>query len=394
VKATISVKGRFHAFDLAAQLEARGCLAQLITSYPKFAVARYGIPRRRVSSLVADELLERAWQRLPARLRDRADPQLFFYEHYERRAAERLRPGADVFVGWSGASLAALRRAREFGMLTVVERGSSHILVQRELLREEYERFGLPLRFAHPGIVDKELAEYEEADYVAIPSSFVRRSFVERGLPEAKLIQLPYGVSLEGFSPTPRQDAVYRVLHCGAVSLRKGCHYLLQAFHELALADAELWMVGPVAPEMRPFQEHYASPSIVFHGPRPQAELHDYYGRCSVFCLASIEEGFAMVIPQAMACGLPVIITENTGGGDVVREGVEGHLVPIRDVEALKRRILELYEDRERCATMGTAARERVSRGLSWDDYGKGIVEAYRGALERRGRGSEAGARG
>ena len=181
------------------------------------------------------------------------------------------------------------------------------------------------------------------------------------------------------------EDGAFRVIHCGRVDLRKGCHYLIEAFHGLRLPRAELWLVGPVAPEMEAFRRRYESPSIVFHGPRPQAELARWYGRCAVFCLASLEEGMAMVIPQAMACGLPVIATPNSGAEEIVREGVEGHLVPVRDVEALRRRILELYEDPERRRAMGRAALARVRAGFTWDEYGDRVVAAYRELLARRG---------
>jgi glycosyltransferase involved in cell wall biosynthesis len=377
--------GRFHAFDLAAQLERRGHLHQLVTSYPRFLAARWGIPRSRVSSVLSNELLRRGFERLPARLRGRTDRAAAFHDHYGRRAARRLWPGADLLVAWSGSALPALRRARELGMATVVERGSTHIAWQTEILHAEYARFGLRPRTAPPGVVARELAEYAEADAIAVPSRFARRTFVERGVPEERLLCVPYGVSLASFAPRegPEQD-VFRLIHCGRVDLRKGCHYLLEAFHGLRLPRAELWLVGPVAPELEAFRRRYASPAIVFHGPRPQAELAGFYGRASVFCLASLEEGMAMVIPQAMACGLPVIATPNSGAEEAVRDGVEGWIVPIRDVAALRRRIVELYEDPERRRAMGRAALARVREGFTWDAYGDRVVAAYRSLLARR----------
>jgi glycosyltransferase involved in cell wall biosynthesis len=379
------VKSRFHAFDLAGELERRGHLHQLITTYPKYFAARWGIPRARISSVLSTELLGRAEERLPAWVRGRFDAESALLDHYARRAARRLRPGADLLVAWSASALPALRRARELGMRTVVERGSTHIAWQTDLLASEYARFGLRPRTASPRIVERELAEYAEADAIAVPSRFVRRTFVERGIPEERVICTPYGVSLASFAPpeTPGDD-VFRVIHCGAVTLRKGCQYLLEAFQGLALPRAELWLVGGVSPEMEEFRRRYASPQIVFHGAQPQADLARFYGRASVFCLASLEEGLAMVIPQAMACGLPVIATPNSGAEELVREGQEGLLVPIRDVDALRERILELYRDPERRRAMGRAALARVREGFTWSDYGDRIVAAYQQLLARR----------
>jgi glycosyltransferase involved in cell wall biosynthesis len=336
--------------------------------------------------VLSNELLRRGFEKLPAGLRERFDAEAAFLEHYGRRAARRLRPGAELLVAWSGSALPALRRARGLGMATVLERGSTHIAWQTELLRDEYARFGLRARVAPARVVERELAEYAEADAIAVPSRFARRSFVERGVSEERVLCLPYGVSLERFTPREGpEESVFRVIHCGRVDLRKGCHYLLEAFHGLRLPRAELWLVGPVAPEMEAFRRRFASPGVVLHGRQAQAELPRFYGRCAVFCLASLEEGMAMVIPQAMACGLPVIATTHSGAEEAVRDGVEGFLVPIRDVPALRRRILELYEDAERRRAMGRAALARVRQGFTWDDYGDRVVAAYRGVLARRG---------
>lgn len=384
MKVCVSVLGRFHAFDLARELHRHGALARLVTSYPRFVARRFGIPREQVRSVLSTELLRRGWTRLPHGLRGDHNPQNWFHEHYEARAARHIPEDADVFVGWSGSALAGLRRATELGMTTLVERGSSHMRAQCRLLTEEYEAFGLEPRIAHPGMVEKELAEYEEADYVGIPSEFVKRTFIEEGVPEEKLVQVPYGVSLESFRPpapgTREKQTTFEILQVGGVNLRKGSHYLLQAFRELDLPDARLTFLGRVAPEMQPFRERWASDRVVFHDPVPQNRLAAMYARASVFCLASIEEGLAMVTAQAMACGLPVVATTNTGAQDLVNDGTDGFIVPIRDPGALAEKLAWLYEHRDERLAMGRSAQERVSTGFTWEDYGNRVVRAYRAA--------------
>ena len=161
------------------------------------------------------------------------------------------------------------------------------------------------------------------------------------------------------------------------MSIRKGIHYLLRAFAELNLPQAELLLVGPVSPEIEPFLHEYAG-CYRYVAPQPQSRLSEFYGQSSVSVVMSLEEGMAMVIPQAMACGLPVICTANTGGEDIVRENVDGFIIPIRAVETLKERLFYLYQNPEKCREMGTSARERVACGFSWDDYGDRIFGKYR----------------
>lgn len=381
MRVAISVLGRFHAFYLAQQLQKREALAQLLTSYPKFKAVEHGIHAELVSSFVWLEAMKRIWHKMP--LKSTWNAQYFFSSLHDRRAAKALRPGADLFVGWSGSSLRALRRAKELGMIGVIERGSSHMLYQQRILAEEYERQGRR-EATHPKVIDQELAEYEEADVIVTPSSFARRSFLCEGVPEEKLITVPYGADLSAFRPVPKEDNRFRVIFCGNLTLQKGVHYLLQAFYELRLPDSELWLVGNVTEEIHSFLERYRRSDIIAHGPKPQSKLSWYYSQGSIFCLPSIQDGFGMVILQAMACELPAICTTNTASEDVIREGVEGFVVPIRDVEALKERILWAYDHRSQCLEMGRAARKRVSSGFTWDDYGDRIFSAYCRFAERK----------
>jgi glycosyltransferase involved in cell wall biosynthesis len=382
MKVTISLMGRFWAFYLAKELQSYGCLERLITSYPVFETVKYGIDRERICSLVINEILNRGWLKAPAMLKRRYNAQYLVHELFDRRAARHLPPQPELLVGWSSYSLHTLRRAKELGAKTVLERGSSHIVCQDLILREEYDRLGLRgHEFPHPQIIEKELLEYQEADFISIPSFFVKETFLQQGVPAAKLLHVPFGVDLTNFYPIPKVDKTFRVIHCGNLSLRKGVHYLLQAFWELKLPGAELWLIGSLPEEIRPFLKQFASPAIRHLGPFPEPELHKYYSQGSVFCLASIEEGLAMVQVQAMACGLPLIITTNTGGADLVREGREGFILPIRDVAALKEKILYCYENPEEARRMGEAARERVRTGFTWADYGDKMMACYRRIL-------------
>lgn len=384
MKVTLSVLGRFHAFNLAQQLQHRSNLLTLISTYPSFVITKYGIDATLVSSIWHLEVLNRAWQRLPTWLKGDRNLQFWFHEQFDKAAQHHLSSECELFVGWSSSCLYSLQRAKELGILTIVERGSSHMAYQTQVLQEEYERWGLKFTATHPQVYQRELQEYSQADRISIPSLFVKRTFIESGIPESKLIHIPYGISLAEFYPLPKEDNIFRVIHCGGITLRKGVPYLLQAFYELNLPNAELWLVGSLASEIEPFLSLYQRENIILKGKQPQSQLRWFYSQCSVFCLASLEEGLAMVQSQAMACGLPVIHTTNTGGGDIVRDGTDGFCVPIRDVEALKEKILFFFENPERRVEMGNNALEQARQSLSWDEYGKKMVAAYQSTLALR----------
>jgi glycosyltransferase involved in cell wall biosynthesis len=320
---------------------------------------------------------------VPSILRNSYNPQFALAELFDREVS-RCIDSSDIFVGWSGFSLHTLRKAKEKGSLVIVERGSSHISYEQEILREEYGIFGLKFKGAHPKIVEKELKEYEEADYIEVPSTFVKKTFLQLGVKEGKIIQNPLGVNLHEFNrKAPKNDEVFRIIYAGNMSLRKGVHYLLQAFSELNLPNAQLWLIGRMSNEIEPFLKKYGNERVFCKGPYPQGELHKYYSQGSVFALMSIEEGFANVIVQAMASGLPVICTNNSGGEDIVREGVDGYLIPIRSVTLLKEHLNRLYESPGLLKDLSQNAQRRVASGFTWDNYGEQMIGKYEEVLNR-----------
>jgi len=382
MQVTISVGGRFHAFYLAQQLLKRGYLAKLITSYPKFEVVKYGIPKDNVDSVIIKEIMQRGWGKLPNWLKNSYNPQYLIHEIYDKWVS-KIYKKSDIVVAWSSFGLHTIRKAKGMGAITVLFRGSSHILYQNKILEEEYKKFGLKYNAVHPKIIEKELKEYEKANYIQIPSIYAKRTFLAQGIPESKLIYVPLGVSISEFKPIPKNDNIFRIIYAGGMTLQKGVHYLLQAYSELRLPNSELLLVGRISDEIKPFFKKYEG-KYKWVGHVPQKELYKYYSQSSVFVHMSIQEGLSLVIPQAMACGLPVICTTNTGGEDIVRDGIDGFIIPIRDVEALKEKLIYLYENPDICKAMGQSAKERVSKGFTWDDYGERITKEYKRILAKR----------
>jgi glycosyltransferase involved in cell wall biosynthesis len=385
MKVTISVRGRFHAFDLAEHLQESGHLHRLITSYPAFEAVKYGLARDRLATLPVHEVIRRLWDRMPGPVRRRQRLAFFLEQLFDRQAARRIPPDSDLLVGWSSFSGHAIRRAKSAGINTVVVRGSTHIAFQREILAEEYARWGLtPPPFPVQSVAREE-AEYAAADFIDTQTDFVRRTFTDRGVAAAKIFVNPTGVRAEWFTPTAKADDVFRVIFCGTASIRKGTPDLLRAFAELDLPRAELWLIGPISDEIRPFLRRFERPSIRTLGPFREWELHKYYSQGSMFCIPSIEEGLAMVQPQAMACGLPLVCTTHAGGGVYMTTGREGFVIPIRDVDAIKEKILFFHDNPEAVVEMGRAARAAILAGFTWGHYGARMIEIYRRILAGEG---------
>jgi len=389
IKVDISVIGRFFAFDLAKSLQERGMLNKLFTTYPKFKAREFGVKSGNIVSCWWCEVLVRVMRKLGLIQKNPAN--IYLYHHCYMNALSRYvgKSSADVFVCFAGISLEAIKIAKSKGMITILERGSSHCAEQRRIVDEEYELQGMKTKvgnYENEEVFVRELQEYELVDYISIPSTYVKRTFLERGFDENRLLLNPYGVDLDTFKQIPKTDDIFRVLFVGSGDFRKGLHYLLQAFYELDLPNSELCIIsGYFEDGMQDYVDRYRRDNIKICGPKPFGELYKYYSQASVFVLPSIEEGFALVQFQAMACGLPIICSTNTGGEDLISaEGEEGFVVPIRDALALKEKILFLYENPDALKSMGEKAKKRVSTGFTWDDYGARYADNLTAIFDKR----------
>ncbi len=281
---------------------------------------------------------------------------------------------ADIFYGWTHHALWSLKQAKRRGMITVLERANVHPLTMIRLLEKEYKRRGLREPVYHPLILKKHLKELELADYIAVTSECTRQSLLEHGIAEKRILLTPLGVDSERFIPTEKlTDDVFRVLYVGQLRLRKGVQYLLKAWDGLRLKNAELLLAGDVVPEFQPILRQYLSrnPTIKLLGHAEDPVR--VYQQASVCVLPTLEDGFGLVVLEAMACGVPVIITEQTGAKDCVRHDIDGFILPPADAERIAETLEYCSQHRERLLTMGQQARRQAEQ-FSWARYQDGVA--------------------
>ncbi|MEP7098954.1 MAG: glycosyltransferase family 4 protein [Burkholderiales bacterium] len=380
MKVVLTTLGKFHSFDLARQLHARGALEAIYSGYPRFKLRGEGLPSRLVRTFpyVHAPYMASGW-------RDRLGPVwLRRWEYLDRASIDRFvarsLPDAQVFVGLSGCGLATGREARRRGMTYVCDRGSTHIRHQNEVLRAEHDRWGLPFAGIDPRIVEREEAEYDSADAITVPSTFVRNTFVARGVPAHKVKLLSYGVDLQRFHPTgaPREGA-FDLLFVGGVSLRKGIPHLLRAFTALRHPRKTLTIAGvaesSVVERMRALGLLTDAVRLIGHVPQP--DLKALMSTSHALALPSLEEGLAMVMAQALACGCPVVATHNSGAADLFSDGVEGAILDAGDAAALTTRLQQIADDPALQARMSAAALLRVQAIGGWSTYGANAMRLY-----------------
>ncbi len=309
------------------------------------------------------------------------NPYVFLDRLYDTLSLKYIEK-CDIFHGWRGHSKKAAKKAKKLGAIVIVENASSHPLTQHNLLKEEYARYGINFLPFTKTRLKSALEELEFADYILVPSDFAYQSFIENNVPKEKLIKIPFGVDYENYNPKKRKkDDTFRAIFVGSIQLRKGIQYLLQAWDELKLKNAELLIIGRIWPDAKKIVEKYKANSTIkfvgFTNPKKYYEISD------VFVFPSIEEGSALVTYEAMAAGLPLIVTFNSGS--IIRDKKEGFVIPIRNVDMLKEKILYFYNNPDKREKMGMAAR-RLVENYSWEKYGENLVKAYERVV-KNGRG-------
>jgi starch synthase len=386
MKVVISTNGKYHAFDLARELYRIGALQAIFTAYPRFKLRNESLPQELIHTF---PWVHGLFMYFPLK---HCLPK-FIIRQWEYLSATtfgawvtRQMPSCDIYVGLSGSALLAGKWAHQRGIRFVCDRGSAHIRVQDQLLREEHAHWGMPFSGIDPRTIVREEAEYAEADCITIPSSFAMRSFLDQGVPSEKLQLLPYGVNLERFEKVAEPDLNrFDILFVGAMSLQKGVQYLVQAYQKLNHASKSLSFVGAQSPQLIAILKSRGlwSEEIRVLGHIPQQELKELMSRSHVLVLPSIQDGFGMVMAQAMACGCPVIASRNTGAEDLFKDGEEGFIVAIRDVDTLAERLQRLADYPEQRATMGQHALARVQSLGGWQDYGDKAMVIYSEILKK-----------
>lgn len=334
-----------------------------------------GVPVSRVTQIRLPEAVQRVLPRAGLLSAERAN---WLNNHWFDKAAARYAAGCDVLHFVSSVGLYTARRAKESGSGIVCDVRQEHPAFQNQILAEESRRFGVPCVVAGTTYEQKVLDEFALADRIVVPSQHARRTFLEQGFPADRLSTIPYGVDLTSFHRVERRESVFRVLYAGSITLRKGVQYLLEAFAAARLPRAELLLVGPMDPTMKPVLAKYEGmfrylPAV------PKLELRSLYGGSSAFVLPSLADSFSLATLEAMACATPVIVSENTGAADCIVNGQSGFVVPVRDSASICQRIIELYEDRSQVEAVGMAA-ETSARTFTWDRYGELSVAAYQSA--------------
>lgn len=339
MKISISATNPCHLFAMARELAQIEALGAYYSGYPRWKLGDAAGLNLRTHSLRTNVVygLQRL---LPGGFRPNSRSLFRWQDHgFDRWVGAHFEP-CDFIHAMPGQCLETFRAARRSGVQTVLNHATGPVREWVQIMEPEYARVGLRIEEVCPydaAYFAREEQEYALSDWHCAASTVVRDQLIACGIAREKIWVVPYGADEKLFFPddskTPRE---FRIVFAGLLGLRKGLKTLLDA---LTLAGRESWRVdfygGALGEAQADIAAYRGRTPLEFHGPVSQAQLGEVFRRSSLLVLPSIEEGFGLVVPQALSCGVPCIVSDAVGAKDLIRRGENGSIFATRDSSAL-----------------------------------------------------------
>ena len=310
------------------------------------------------------------------------------WNSFDRFVAGKLSDKHTAVHAYEDGAAVTFARARTLGLRTIYELPVTYFEEVRRI--HENESLRIPELATWMRALDepdwkreKKDAEIELADVIVVPSTFVRQSLISHRTTKAQVIVVPYGANLTVSPKAWTSEAgPIKLFYAGRLDPSKGIHYLFEALSHLDSRAFVLTLAGSWAPGFRQWLDTKWQVRYQFLGQLPHARLIESYKHHDIFIFPSLHDGFGLVLLEAMAAGIPVAATEQSGAPDIIEHGREGFLFPAASPEALVQTVQHAMRMRDALPEMGQLARARAGI-LSWERYRHVLFESLTPYLNR-----------
>jgi glycosyltransferase involved in cell wall biosynthesis len=374
---------RNHMFRAAEGLTDIGQLATLGTVYPRFKIKDLGFVISENATkinyflgLIAYFKQKRGYKLISSNL------QMILFDKWASKEIKKLKEPGIVHC-LAGSAMNTFQEAKKRGHICILERSCPHIEFQNKLINQELSYLKDEANTTHQidkSLKNRMLEEYKLADKIVVCSNYTKNSFIEMGFSESKLFMTPCPPShtITGKKRHQHPDTPLVFLSVGTNFLRKGFSYLVEAWKDIDPKKARLIIKGPLSEKCK----NQLPKSITHISERlTERDLIDLYSSADVFCLPSIDEGFGMVVLEAMASGLPVMVSRNVGAADIVIEGKNGFIFDIRSPAAIRAGVEHFIKNTGLIPKMSDAAL-RTAEKYNVQSYKKNMNDFYKTLLE------------
>ena len=361
--------GKFHHFELAKAIHKKNQLIKIICGYPWIKLKKEGLSKKYVECVNLISIVFHLALRC----------KLYFILNFLNKIIHKIiekkhlkhLDKCNIIIGLSGSLYKSVDHIKKKNIFYICERASAHIEFQNKILREEYKINNLYYKPIPSWIIKRELYEYEKSDFILTPSNFAKKTFIEKGFHKIEKINFP--VNTERFYHIKKSidNKKFVITFLGQISLQKGFHYLLKAFKEFKHPKKELQVIGLHTSDKKFFLDIIKKEridNIIFKNHIPNTELKYFLNKSDCFVLPSIQDGYAISVIQAIACGIPVIVTKNTGAEEYVLKNNCGFVVNIRSSKEILLHLNKLKDDEKLRNQLSENCLESISK-FTWDNY-------------------------
>jgi glycosyltransferase involved in cell wall biosynthesis len=347
MKISFSATNPCHVWPTAQAVAQEGALGLFYSGYPAWKISGADPVRLRCHSLRTN-VVYGLLKYVPEGLRP-GSRSLFVWQDrgFDRWVGAHLEP-CDFIHAMPGQALETFRSAKKMGIHTVLNHATGPVRDWVRIMEPEYERVGLELEKFCPYDADyfaREEEEYELADFHCVASTVVRTQLLANGIPRQRIWLVPYGADTNASTfhraQNPSAPPIFRILFAGQIGLRKGIRTLLEALTVANRPDWRMDFAGArLAESASDLAAYRGATPLNFPGVLSQEQLARAMRESSVLVLPSLEEGFGLVVPQALNSGCPCIVSDRVGGADYIRHRENGSIFPVGDAAALAAELL------------------------------------------------------
>jgi len=368
----LSCSGKFHYFEVAKILHERNQLTKIVCGYPWIKLKNEKIPKNLVGSHGIFNILNYLYNKIGLDFDFFTDYlNKLNYINIDKITSNHIDNynEVDVLIGLAKVGLNSGKKMVRKNKIYICERASAHITFQNNILIEEYNEFNKKKFKINNWFVDRELKEYEESDIILVPSNFAKKTFDSSISNKVKVLE--YGANTQNFfvnKDIKKSLKYFDILFIGNLSLQKGLHYLIEAFHNFKHPNKRLHIVGALTTDEDFFKDKFQHENIIVYGHIPQLKLNDIINKCHVYVLPSIQDGFALTALQSISAGCPAIVSENTGIAELIKNNKCGFVVPIRNSNAIVDKLQLFADDKDllnECSLNGV----NFAINNTWSDY-------------------------
>ncbi len=374
----LSSSGKFHHFNTARALYEKNQLIKIFSGYPWLKLKNEKLNKSFISSNGLYRIFLHIYSKIGNHIFSKNLNKKIsdFFEirnslNIDSKVCKYLNDNeADVLLALTSVGLRSGQKMIKNDKIYICEQSSSHIIYQNNILKEEYKEFINKDYKVNNWFIDRALEEFENANIILSPSSFVKKSFINSNHLD-KVSILEFGVDNKNFFPIKefkKNQKHFNVLFIATKSLRKGLHYLIDAFEKFRHPHKKLHIVGGETEDEDFFKKKINTDNMVIYGHVNHLKLNDIINKCHVYVLPSIEDGYGLTVTQAAAAGCPCIVTENTGASDFVKRNKCGFIVPIRDSNSIMEKLQTLSDNKNLFTEMSYNASSNA-KSQSWSDY-------------------------